>query len=79
MILDQNLIYNAMKYKYNRQYYYNRKQTFFTANWTQANNKTSLAITYYHTLDSDLEITLKIFNEDNSLITSTTLEKFVSN
>lgn len=68
-----------MKYKYYGKYYYDDQQSdiILTVNWS--NKQPCLAVTYYHTLDSNLEITLSIVNTNNSLIVSTKLEKCVSN
>jgi len=74
---------DALEYKYYQHYYpYSEKndihQTFLTIHWKPVKKQTCLSITYYHSWDSEMEIIMSVFNENDTLITSSILEKHVS-
>lgn len=73
----------TLEYKYERHYYpYTANedvhQTFLTVHWKPIKKQSCISITYFHNLDSDMEIIMNIFNENGTIITSPILEKLVS-
>lgn len=74
----------TLEYKYETHYYpyygsYDYvHQTFLTVYWKPIKNQSCLSITYFHNLNSDMEVILSISNENDTLITSPILEKHVS-
>lgn len=79
----QNECINSLEYKYDKHYHpYSSRadvnQTFLTINWKPIKKQSCLSITYFHSWNSEMEITMSISDENNTLITSTILEKHVS-
>ncbi|XP_016657825.1 uncharacterized protein LOC100161662 isoform X1 [Acyrthosiphon pisum] len=71
---------DALEYKYDKHFYpYSARddihQTFLKIHWKPAKKQTCLSITYYHSWDSEMEIIMSISNENDTLITSSILEK----
>lgn len=81
--LKLNECIDALEYKYDKHYYpYSAMddihQTFLTIHWKPVKKQTCLSITYYHSWDSEMEIIMSVSNENDTLITSSILEKKVS-
>lgn len=78
-----NTCFDTLEYKYGKHYYDYQNDVdriFLTVLWKPVEKQTCLSITYYHNLDSDMDITMSISDVyNNTLITSTLLEKYVSN
>lgn len=74
----------TLEYKYETHYYpyyrsdNNVHQTFLTVYWKPNKNQSCLSITYFHNLNSDMEIILSVSNENDTIIASPILEKNVS-
>jgi len=78
-----NECFKTLEYKYENHYYPYRKyddvhQTFLTVHWKPIKKQSCISITYFHNLDSDMEIIMSIFNENDTIITSPILSKHVS-
>lgn len=70
----------TLEYKYESHFYpYYRSdnihQTFLTVHWKPIKKQSCISITYFHNLDSDMEIIMSIFNENDTIINSPILEK----
>lgn len=76
-----NKCMETLEYKYETHYYpYYRSdndihQTFLTVYWKPNKNQSCLSITYFHNLNSDMEIILSVSNENDTIIASPILEK----
>lgn len=73
----------TLEYKYETHYYPyytsdNVHQTFLTVYWKTNKNQSCLSITYFHNLNSDMEIILSVSNKNDTIIASPILKKNVS-
>ncbi|XP_060850877.1 uncharacterized protein LOC132929506 isoform X2 [Rhopalosiphum padi] len=75
-----NKCMETLEYKYEQHhypYYFsdNVHQTFLTVHWKPIKKQSCLSITYFHNINSDMNIILTISNENDMLIASPVLEK----
>lgn len=73
--------YNVLEYRYDQKHrnvHDLQSLKIFSISWTPEKYQTCLAITYAYLPSSKIRITMSVLGENNTLISSTYLQKFVS-
>jgi len=74
-LTSEYISYEIIRNPYNGYY---ESESIFKLQWTPDHERTCLMITYRHTYESTINVTMTIENANNTLITSIDLQKGVS-
>lgn len=80
-LLFSDKCYNVLEYRYDQKHksvYNLQSLKILSIVWTPENDQTCLAITYTFLPSSKIGISMNVFGENNTLITSNNFQKFVS-